>query len=81
MSKVTGGQGFMLQRNPFSRRWTRYISVGTKLIDQSISWYRYSVLPKSQKIRAMRICATDWTLTPEELGLMSTGTKVKLSNS
>ncbi len=52
-------------RNPFSRRWTRDISVGTKLID-SLSVDINTLHYRNLKVERGNM-ATDWTLTPEEL--------------
>ena len=51
-------------RNPFSRRWTRDISVGTKLID-SLSVGINTLYYRNLKVERGNI-ATDWTLTPED---------------
>lgn len=52
-------------RNPFSRKRTRDIDVGTKLID-SLSVDINTLYYRNLKVERGNI-ATDWTLTPEEL--------------
>ena len=52
-------------RNPFSRKKTRDINAGTKLID-SLSTDINIIYYRNLKIERGNI-ATDWTLTPEEL--------------